>query len=599
MIQILYYCCIVFMVFVVGFSLVIQSNQFQKSWLSKSFLSGAAVMVIVTFWISSLYSKGLRQIAGIEIAVLLLLAFILIIIRRESALRYFKTLTSGDALCFSICFLAGLLPMAVCLILGAQFPYCDGYTYICNGDYLLDYGYRVVADPQDLILHPWLSQTYLYQMLHFRIGSQMLLSVLSGLFGVNFSLELFLPTMSLGIFLCGAALGGGRTEKYLPDKSTQILAVILLVFNVPIFLWNVFYGFLPQTLGSAFYLASVMNFVDVKRWKENDLWNIITDSLLIAALTLTYNEMLPFFVLVVVSLMIRGFCYCKKDAAQIFIRVLGSAIVSLLLIFIYVPGMIRAVISQFGAVVGWDQNRDLFTYLAHLLSTVPAEYNFSFAPDRMTNYAYEILTLIVFGLAVGGWLKCEKEVKRDFVFVSLPYFLMMLYFIFFTENPFAGGKGNSWSIFKLIQYYFIIASPYAALFIGKSISGKRRWVGGAGVLIFVLFNVSNAVNYGKTLCDVMKAYVGNKEPPMEEYYELYERYGNFDGVIALRGAPDKHRQMLTYFLKDVSLISDWRTDEYFHSIPEYSEELYDSDICLIYDLENENNIAGMVEASMD
>ncbi len=599
MVQVFYYCAVLLIAFIVGFSIVLQAGQLQRNWLPKSFLIGTAVITIVTFWVSNLYSKGLRRIAGIEITTLLLLAFVLIYIRREYALRYFKTVGLSHAVGFFLCFFAGLIPLAAYLTEGAQFPYCDGYTYICNGDYLLDYGYRVVAEPEELILHPWMSQTYLYQVNHFRIGAQMLLSLWSGFFNVKFSLELFLPTMSLGIFLCGTAAWGFAEGKYLLSGRSRVLVIILLVFNVPILLWSALYGFLPQVMGSAFCLASVTSFIEIERWKENDLWNAMTTALLIAVFALIYNEMLPFFVLAVLSIVIRSLIFDKKDGIRILLRIACSAVFSLLLIIVYVPGLIQAILGQFGNIVGWDQNRDIFTYLAHFLSTVPAEYIFSFGERRMLNYVYEILTLAVFALTVWGWHKSKKEMKGDFLCVSMPYLLMFVYFMFFTVNPFLGGRGNSWSIFKLMQYYFIIAIPFLAAFIGNAVSGIHKSFLTVGVILLMLFNASNAMKYGRELSNVMKGYVGKDELSLEEYYVLYERYGESDAVIALRGVPDKHRQMITYFLKDVSLVSDWKTDDYFGIIPEQSAGSLEYDICLVYDLEDESNIAGMVEVSAD
>ena len=55
----------------------------------------------------------------------------------------------------------------------------------------MEHGYNVQIDIQQAIHHPWLSQMFVYQTYHFRIGAQMLLAFVTSVFGVEFSLELF------------------------------------------------------------------------------------------------------------------------------------------------------------------------------------------------------------------------------------------------------------------------------------------------------------------------------------------------------------------------------------------------------------------------
>ena len=58
MIQVLYYGCILLIVFLIGFSFVVLSKEIQGKWIPKSFLIGAAVLMLATFWISNLNKGG-------------------------------------------------------------------------------------------------------------------------------------------------------------------------------------------------------------------------------------------------------------------------------------------------------------------------------------------------------------------------------------------------------------------------------------------------------------------------------------------------------------------------------------------------------------
>ena len=193
-----------------------------------------------------------------------------------------------------------------------------------------------------------------------------------------------------------------------------------------------------------------------------------------------------------------------------------------------------------------------------------------------------------------GFCKSSRENRKEFVLASLPYICMLIYFALFTENPFIQGKGNSWSIFKLMQYYFAMAAPYMAIFMAGAIGNARKFLVGVVVVAFIAFNIHNTLYYEQILAGSMKNYVGRTENPIEAYYALYEKYGNERQTIALYDVPIKHRQMVTYFLKDVPLVSDWESDDYFGHIPIGPKELHGG-INLIYDLSDGENVAGLVE----
>ena len=100
-------------------------------------------------------------------------------------------------------------------------------------------------------------------------------------------------------------------------------------------------------------------------------------ALMISALALSYNEMLPFFVLITIVQIVRICIVNRGQRKYILQNIVGCGIVSVLFIIIYVPGMVHAILSQFGATVGWNQNnKDFFSYLAYFFSTVPADYDF-------------------------------------------------------------------------------------------------------------------------------------------------------------------------------------------------------------------------------
>ena len=97
-----------------------------------------------------------------------------------------------------------------------------------------------------------------------------------------------------------------------------------------------------------------------------------------------------------------------------------------------------------------------------------------------------------------------------------------------------------------------------------------------------------------SLAQSMQNYTGNENAPLAEYYQLEEKYRNITEPIELQNLPVKHRQMVTYFLRDHELISDWSSDVYFGTIPSSPEKTTPS-LLLYYTTSDRNTIANLKE----
>lgn len=591
MIQLLYYTLLIVGIFIIGFAMVLLKKGQEQNWLPFSFILGSSFITLVAFILSNCISKGTNSYARGVTLLLLLGAVGIFVWKRKKAVEYFKSAKCRDYLSLLVCYLAGILPLTIYIIWNAQYPFCDGYTYICTGDYLMQHGYNVMVDIQETVEHPWLSQMLIYQTYHFRIGAQMLLAFASSVFGAKLSLELFLPVCALSVLLCGMAAWLFIANIKAVSNRAYFYVVIYICFNIPIVQWCIMYGFLPQIMGSALFLAAVAMLLPINEWKNRAVEQIVETSVVTAAFALTYSEMLPFLVLVIISLLLSIVVRRKKESLVVIGNICATGVLTICLIITYVPGMIQAILSEMGAIVGWNQNKDIVTYLAYLFSLVPAEYNFNRGQVTIGTMLAEFLVLLLWVGTCIGLRKSENSVKKIFCICTIPYFIIFCYFLFFTENPFVGGRINTWSVYKLIQYYAILAIPFIAVFIYTWLEQKQRLLLCLAV-VFIVANVVQGVQYTNLLAKSMKDYVGS-ETPMNEYYKLYEKYKVCDNTIRLVGLPDKHRQMVTYFLKDVSLISEWNEDDYFVMIPEVNEN---ADFCLYYTKDDASAIAGLVQA---
>ena len=560
--QLFYYLFIVLFTFIIGFALIVCQNRRQENWIPKSFLAGASLLVLISFWISYLNPNGLRTPSKVIVGVLLALSILLFIVKKNNVKSYFQGLSANDLACLLFGIAAGIIPLTIYIIWGAQYPYCDGYTYICNADYLVDKGYNVLVSANDMPLHPWLSQIFLYQTSHFRIGVQMLLAFWTGVFNAGYSIELFLPLSGLGVLLCGMAAWSMISGQYAVSKHTRLTAVIMMSFNVPIILWCVLYGFLPQIIGSAFFLTGISYFMEWQGNAQGGRLNTCIAAIAIGSLALSYNEILPFLVISVLIMMISVFLRRRKQSYSFIKRGILCGILAIAVILPYFGGMIQAILSMFNASVGWYQQKDINTYLSYFFSVVPAEFSYQTSRFGASMLLYQIITILAFAMIVVGFYKAEKNIKFDFLKLSAVFIVMFFYFIFFTRDPVTNGHGNTWSIFKLTQYYFMVALPFISIFLTQYL--KNHWkILTCFMAVFLTFNVFNALVYAEKLSENMEAYNGVSEASLEQYYDLSEKYGTYEGQIILKNVPPKHRQLITYFLKDVELVSDWSSDAYF------------------------------------
>lgn len=599
MIQFVYYYIILFCFFIVGLMLVPCKRQ-GNDIFSVS-LAGAGISVIICFYLSCI-GMGFVKISRA------FLIFISLIFMFKGIKKFYSkgviNLKKEDIFTILFCSILSSIPICLYAFWGVQFPYCDGYTYISIADYLLENGYRDVVDYDLVVAHPWLSQIYKYQMSHFRIGAQMVLSLFTGLFKRSYSIELFLPCTCAGIFLYGMAAVSMIHKSFELSRKTNYFVVVLCCLNTPIIIWLALYGFLPQIWGNAFFVMALGDFLRVEKWRDSKdyVYTIIYTSIGIACLCFTYNEMLPFWILsIFFLLMYKLFLFHTRR--EIIFSTIKCAVVSLIIVSIYLPGMINAVIDQMGAIVGWNVPYNLVTYIGYIFSIVPPEYNITLQSN--SGIIYFFITILIFIiLFIGISILVKKDNKNaDFIkyfgVLSITYIIMLFYFRYVAKNPWIEGKsGNNWSVFKVIQYYATIALPFLAILLSYYYE-KYRKIGRILIACFIGFNLFFSFRYMNYLSFDMKDYTGNSNAPLSEYYQLEEKYRDVTEVIELQNLPLKHRQLVTYFMKDHVLISDWNTDGYYGINADSIIEDVEETMVLYYDPKARNTVANLKEVEKE
>ena len=146
--------------------------------------------------------------------------------------------------------LAAMAALTSVVLYNAWNPYNDSFTYVSIADYLLQKSFFTPADPG--AYQPVLTQILLYQRFGLRMGSNFLLSFFTALFGLEYSFDVYLPTVALGLWL---ALPGFwffcRRGLFLSFPAVRLAALFYaLNFSVPVA--NALSGFMPQTWGMVF-----------------------------------------------------------------------------------------------------------------------------------------------------------------------------------------------------------------------------------------------------------------------------------------------------------------------------------------------------------
>jgi hypothetical protein len=148
-----------------------------------------------------------------------------------------------------------------------------------------------------------------------------------------------------------------------------------------------------------------------------------------------------------------------------------------------------------------------------------------------------------------------------------------LYFRYASASPWAAGTGQSWSQFKISNWVSLslLFLVICAIVLASNGGSLRRFA----VLGCLLLWQASGLAWNYVLADYrtrgIRQETGFDHAPFSAYLQIRSAAGLADGPIYLSmgGSHQKSRQMVTYFLADRPLVSDWSDDGYlFPWIPE-------------------------------
>jgi len=504
---------------------------------------------------------------------------------------------------------AGLCILTPLLIFHSFNPYNDTFTYLCIADYLVDHGFlnNVEKSWANVAV---VSQIDLYHDMGYRMGVQYVLALFTALFQRSFSIETYLPVAGIGVFLyVGAMWVFSRFGLKLSSRQSGI-AVIFTALHFTFVVGPASNGFLPQTFGLSFFMVTLACLLMIAEhpFLRHEL---LGAGIFVAAIILTYSEVSPFLFLCGVSLLVHSYWVDKRHAQkelQQYWMVAGSGII---LAQYGSFQAVKAILSQLHAIVGWDVPYTIWQYWTQILSIAPAHFG-NMAVVMAHQWYYAGMSCV--GLAAvmilskgAANLHEERTAIRKLEVLGVPFAFLILYFMLAVPNPWHPGiTGQTWSVYKVVQYGFILFPPAFAVLWYRAFSLNRFWrrgSQGAGIAVLVLMLAVFGASLNHQV-GPMKRATGNSANPIQEYYKMRDavkKSGDSTLNIVMSRDLQKHRQLVAYFLRDIKLISNWMDDGYIYPwlIPSERERTPDPKVnTLIYNLDKTNSAGLSIGANM-
>lgn len=529
--------------------------------LAKGFVLSSAILIISFFYLCFI-GFSVNQFV-IEYVLALLILFVIQIIRKKIKWIIFSR---QDIPMLLIGIVGSLLYIIPVVITKRSDFYSDQWTYVSCADYWRENAYRVMANYD--AFSGWLYGPALYYKEGLRMGSQLFLAFWSSFFRVELSLELFVPCVAVAMFLFSMAIWN-YVIGFTKEKNNKVTIIILLfgTFNTTVISWSASQALMPQLYGFGLLLTAMSVFINERKIGKSILQHVMT-CILISGLILSYDELFPFMVLsLFVYVMVLWFK--NKGLRLILIRSCCiDVILTLLICSIYVPSLIKSLIYQINAVVGYEIDHTIAEYIGYLFSTVYVTYYYKTGQNIFVAMFFGCLTVLTVLLTLIGVAKlikrAEKEIVLEYICIIVPYILLGIYYQFIAADPFNDGQiGNSWSIYKLVQYFTAISIPYLGYFIVHGGNFKKRFMRRALYIVGCIWlgmNLFFAVRFENYISSAAGTLTGNEENPTAEYYAIREKYKDYDGTIWLNNVSATHQMVLTYFLKEHKIYSVWSSE---------------------------------------
>lgn len=494
--------------------------------------------------------------------------------------------------CFAV--VVSLPILATVIIYGGYNPFTDTFTYLAQAQWLQGHPFSEKAIGSGY--YPAVTQIILYQKAGSRMGGTFLLAFIQSLFGLKWSYDAYIPTISLA-FVSGCLAIGAIIKQVVPARKMLILALCLLpCFTMNGYIFGAQWGFFPQTFGLALVTGLAALLPALITWSVQNhlsLWRsatlLIPLAICTAALFYAYNEPFVIFGAGIFFFLLVVF-YCFKSQWHKLLVFLTCYAVEVSLLLNYegvriVRNFFQTLsISKEHTNIGWPVLWSPVQFFAHAFGMKSAFRNGQYFLDDFTSSYLFIPFLLALSWGIYHYVyKKQKDHLLLFLLICMEIAFLLAFFKFRYFSPNMTGEeiGYTFLQFKIVKY----AAPFSLALVGIFLAAL--WVNLKSYrFAFAMAYVLALIGGFAIQCMIIIPHfangflteVGQRRSPFEVMVQLRAALANHpkDEVIYLGFGEDhsKLREMVIYVLYDYKLASDYHDDGYIvGSLPEKERHL--------------------------
>jgi len=534
-------------------------------------LVGLAVFVLLATAVGWL-GIGFRTWICLPLSALVVLTALWFCRDRGKALR-----NAGQASAFAIVASAGWF---LSIIRYQAFnPYNDAFTYLVQAQWLQVHPFREIVQPSGQ--YPAWTQVASYQALHLRMGASFFFGWVQASFGVDWSYLVYPVVVVLPLVVGALAVAGTALFTVRKGRVACWLGAAAGVTTLNGFSFGTMLGFLPQSYGIAFAFGGLgllgMYIHSLKRDGLVPTQALIPGAILLSALLFCYPEISPLILIAALLYLLMELLLNACRVRDLVSLVGRLALAILLMTNVEILRVIQSLMVQAKAVVGSPVIWTPLQFLCHAAGFLSGSWDGSFWAFRSAHLTEAAVLLFLAGSSA-VLFRYRRRIRFAVLAPALSVLTVSicawLYFRYMSPSPWNEGIGQSWSQFKISNWaslflLFVLTCAIALASRGGRLSksivfgGLLLWEGSGLAWNYVLADYRTRAFRQET---------GFDYAPFASYLQIRAVAGlaaKEPIYLDLGGQHHKNRQMLTYFLTDRPVVSDWSDDGYiFPMLPE-------------------------------
>jgi hypothetical protein len=543
-----------------GLSWYILPRDWRREWTFIAPIFGAGALIILSS-LASYAGLAMRMAAPFVAGSGLVLSIVCAMLARRGGWRPavdWPSTLATQALGLA----AGLSALLSVFLYRAWYPYNDTFTYLTIADFLQTNSFFTPATPTALT--PLYSTVWSYQQQGFRMGSTFLLAFFTALVRAQYSFDLYLPVVALGLWVGVPAFRVLCRRALFLDRRTSLAATAAYALHVCLPITNALWGFSPQAWGAALLFPAIG--LHVRATGRDRPRRIISSGLFIGMLLVTYTEIIPFALIAVATCYLARLAWGRLRMNDALVSGLTPIAVAIAVAPIAAWTFVPSMIIQTGAVVGWDPRYSLFDYIGLLAGYRSLALSF-IADNGISGLAARIGAVIALATVLFAAFRGPIRARRQLALIGLVFALALGWFSIGARNPWNPNEfGHPWSTFKVATYVFFLVAALWGMGIVAFWTRGGVLRGLAALQVagwFVVFGVANVAT-ARQVSAAMQRYTGNKTDPIGEYKRLPGLLAEFPRRQPVNLiVPNQvvwHGRLVATFLQRPTL-ADWSSDD--------------------------------------